>query len=107
MTVQPAPIETISLVALQAQLRAMLPALRERYGVATIWLFGSRLRGEAQPDSDLDVLVEFDDRPLSLLKFVELENHLSDVLGLRVDLVEKLALKPRIGQYILAEAQRV
>jgi len=92
---------------IRAQLRTMLPALRERYGVSAIWLFGSRLRGEARPDSDLDVLVEFDDRPLSLLKFVELENYLSDALGLRVDLVEKQALKPRIGRHILAEAQRV
>lgn len=85
----------------------MLPTLHERYGVLAVWLFGSRLRGEARPDSDLDVLVEFDDRPLSLLKFVELENYLSDALGLRVDLVEKQALKPRIGRRILTEAQHV
>ena len=107
MTAPFAPTTTSSPEAIRAQLRAMLPTLRERYGVLAVWLFGSRLRGEARPDSDLDILVEFDDRPLSLLKFVELENHLSDALGLRVDLVEKQALKPRIGQHILAEAQRV
>jgi predicted nucleotidyltransferase len=48
--------------------------------------------------------VEFEDRPLSLLKFIELENRLSDVLGLRVDLVEKQSLKPAIGRHILQEA---
>lgn len=89
---------------LHATLHALLPKLREQYGVHALWLFGSRQRGTARPDSDLDVLVEFDDRPLSLFKFVELENHLSDALSLRVDLVEKQTLKPAIGRHILEEA---
>ena len=66
-------------------------------------VFGSYVHGEQGPDSDLDLLVEFDDRPLSLLDVLRLENEISDALGLGVDLVEKRALRPHIGQRILAE----
>ena len=66
-------------------------------------VFGSYVHGEQGPDSDLDLLVEFDDRPLSLLDVLRLENEIGDALGLGVDLVEKRALKPYIGQRILAE----
>lgn len=62
------------------------------------------MRGEQDSDSDLDLLVEFDDRALSLLDVLRLENEISDALGLKVDLVEKRALRPHIGEYILAEA---
>ncbi len=84
-------------------LQAHLSELQRTYGVRTLGLFGSFVRGEERSASDLDVLVEFDDRPLSLFQFIELEHHLSDLLGVRVDLVEKAALKPAIGRHILAE----
>ncbi len=86
------------------KLRGMMPQLRGRYGVRSLALFGSFARGEERGSSDLDLLVEFDDRPLTLLEFVALEQELSDLLGVRVDLVEKTALRPRIGQRILSEA---
>jgi len=84
-------------------LRAHLPELRKRYGVRTLGVFGSYVRAEQRRRSDLDVLVEFDERPLTLIQFIELEHHLSDLLGAKVDLVEKSALKPGIGQRILQE----
>jgi len=65
-------------------------------------IFGSYLRKEQTETSDIDVLVEFSQTP-SLLKFINLENYLSDHLGVKVDLVHKLGLKPRIGERILAE----
>lgn len=99
--------EKVSVSDFQSKLRANLPDLQKKYGVRGLWVFGSRLRGDARPDSDLDVLVEFDDRPLSLLKFIEIENRLSDLLGIKVDLVEKKALKPLIGRRILQEAVAV
>ncbi len=78
--------------------------LREKYGIREIGIFGSYLRGGAKKESDLDVLVEFySDVKISLLDFVELENYLSDLLGVKVDLVERSALKPRIGKSILEE----
>jgi predicted nucleotidyltransferase len=84
-------------------LRTHLPEIRERYGVRALWLFGSYVRGEQGKRSDLDILVELDDRPLSLLKFIELEYYLSDLVGVKVDLVEKETLKPVIGRRILTE----
>ena len=83
-------------------LRTELPRLAERYEVAWLGLFGSRVRGEAGPDSDLDILVRFHTTP-GLIRFLELENHLSDLLGVRVDLVTAEALKPAIGERVLAE----
>ncbi|MFV1965833.1 MAG: nucleotidyltransferase family protein [Pirellulaceae bacterium] len=85
-------------------LRQYMPLLRERYGVEWLGLFGSYVRGDAGPDSDLDLLVRFHQTP-GLIRFVELENHLSDLLGLRVDLVMAEALKPNIGRRVLAEVE--
>ncbi len=87
-----------------AKLRKELPKLRSQYNVATIELFGSFVRNEQQANSDLDILVTFSKAP-SLFKFIELEDYLSDLLGIKVDLVMKSALKPNIGKRILSEAK--
>lgn len=76
--------------------------LQERYKVQELGIFGSYARQEQTEASDVDLLVEFSETP-SLLKFVNLENYLSDNLGVKVDLVHKSGLKPRIGERILAE----
>ncbi|MCK4532844.1 nucleotidyltransferase family protein [bacterium] len=76
--------------------------LREKYGVKGMGIFGSYLRSEAKESSDLDILVEFE-KSIGLLTFVELENYLSNILGIKVDLVMKGVLKPRIGKHILKE----
>jgi predicted nucleotidyltransferase len=78
------------------------PLLQERYGVKELGIFGSYVRQEQTATSDLDVLVEFSEVP-SLLKFINLENYLTDNLGTKVDLVHKSGLKPRLGERILAE----
>ena len=83
-------------------LRETLPFLRERYKVDSIGIFGSFVRNEQREESDLDLLVSFR-KPPSLLQFIELENYLSDLLGVRVDLVMKDTLKSRIGKRILRE----
>ena len=76
--------------------------LRKKFKVKTIGVFGSYARGEQKRSSDVDVLVEFE-QPVGLFQFMALENYLSDLLGVRVDLVSKKALKPHIGERILAE----
>ena len=76
--------------------------LQERYKIRELGIFGSYVRQEQTETSDVDLLVEFSETP-SLLKFVNLENYLSDNLGVKVDLVHKGGLKPRIGERILAE----
>jgi predicted nucleotidyltransferase len=78
------------------------PILAEKYKVKEIGIFGSYVRGEQKLKSDLDLLVDFTES-ISLLGFVHLENELSVLLGIKVDLVMKSALKPRIGKHILEE----
>jgi uncharacterized protein len=85
------------------ELRRTVPYLRDKYHVETLEVFGSYVRAEQQLTSDLDLLVTFSQLP-GLLKFIELENYLSDLLGVNVDLVMKDSLKPVIGQRILSEA---
>ena len=87
---------------IRRDLRSRLPELRERYGVSYLGIFGSYVRGEQKKTSDVDVLVEFD-RPGTLLDFIHLQNDLMDLLGVKVDLVEKNGLKPAIKPYVLAE----
>lgn len=98
--------ERLPTAELRRRLRETLPALREQFGVLSLELFGSCLHGDDGPESDVDLLVRFDRTP-GLIRFVALENHLSDLLGRRVDLVMPDALKPNIGRRVLAEAQPV
>ena len=83
-------------------LKTSLPEVRRRWKVRSLGIFGSYVRGETHATSDLDVLVEFDEAP-SLLELIFLEEYLSSKVGLKVDLVMKKALRPRIGKRILAE----
>ena len=76
--------------------------LEEMYHVKSIGVFGSFVRGEQKKGSDIDILVEFK-KPIGFFKFLELEEYLSNLLGIRVDLVSRKALKPRIGKHILRE----
>ncbi len=92
--------------AVLARLRRLLPRLEERFGVSRLDVFGSYVHGTARKGSDLDLLVEFD-RPIDLLDLVATENFISDELGVRVDLVMRSSLKPRIRDRVLAEAMPV
>jgi len=79
-----------------------MPILKERYGVTKIGIFGSFIRSESRKDSDLDLLVEFD-KSIDLLMFINLENYLSDITEIKVELSMKDVLKRRIGEHILKE----
>jgi uncharacterized protein len=87
-------------------LRQHLPQLRAQYHVDTLQTFGSYVRAEQTAASDLDLLVTFTETP-SLLEFIALENYLSDLLGVKVDLVMASALKPALEKIILDEANPV
>jgi len=80
--------------------------LEEEFGLREIGIFGSYVRGDQLQKSDLDILVEIE-RPMGFIKFIKLENHLSQILGVKVDLVTKKALKHYIGKRILQEVQYV
>ena len=91
-----------TVVEIKKLLESQRDDLRAKYGVREIGIFGSYVREEHKDTSDVDILVDFE-RPVGLLLFTGLKNHLSDVLGAEVDLVMKKALKPRIGKRILEE----
>jgi predicted nucleotidyltransferase len=94
-----------SLEDMTALLREKLPELQRIYGVTSMEIFGSWVRGEQTGKSDLDILVEFDPvRKISLFGFVSLEQELSDYLGIPIDLVEKNTIKPALRRRILNEA---
>jgi predicted nucleotidyltransferase len=76
------------------------------YRVKSLGVFGSLVRGEQNDASDIDILIEFVDNP-GLIDFIALENHLSELLGTKVDLVMKDSLKPTIGERILREVVAV
>lgn len=78
--------------------------LRKEYGVKEIGIFGSYIRGEQNDKSDVDILIELE-KPIGFVRFMKLENSISDLLGIKVDLVTKKALKPFIGRRILQEVQ--
>lgn len=83
--------------------RARIQAL----GVRRLALFGSVVRGEARPDSDVDLLVQFDPEQKTLDNFMELCFLLEELLGRRIELVTTESLSPYIGPHILREAEDV
>ena len=83
-------------------LKNELPVVRERFHVKELSLFGSYSRNEQKKNSDVDILVEFAE-PVGFFTFLDLEEHLSNLLGVKVDLVSKKALKPNIGKRIMEE----
>lgn len=91
------------------QLESALDILRrhqselQQLGVKSIALFGSVVREEIRPESDIDILVEFG-RPVGLFAFFRLQHRLEDLLGKRVDLVTPPALKRQLRDRILKEA---
>lgn len=90
----------------RAELRRQLPELQKRYKVATLGLFGSYVKGTQRADSDLDLLVTFQEMP-SLFRLIDLQDHLSDLLRVQVDLVVRDSLRPRIGERIRSEVVAV
>ena len=93
---------SLDLTQIIAALHRLLPRLARQYHVQSLGVFGSYVRHAQRPGSDLDVLVTFEEPP-GLLTFLALENYLADVLGVKVDLVMREALKPAIGEHILRE----
>jgi len=100
--------------------RPMMPPMRRRealriiaeheqelrdLGVRSLSLFGSVARDQAEPGSDIDVIVEFD-RPVGYFHLFDVQDRLEGFLGCKVDLVTPGGLRPELRQGILAEAVR-
>ncbi|HEY9601016.1 MAG TPA: nucleotidyltransferase family protein, partial [Allocoleopsis sp.] len=83
--------------------RRYKPILLEKYKwLSELGIFGSYVRGEQNEESDVDVLVDYTEAP-DLIELIDLENYLSDNLGMKVDVVTKNGLKPRLKERILSE----
>ncbi len=76
--------------------------LDQEYNIKKLGIFGSYSKGTASKKSDLDILVEFSEPP-TIFKFVQLERRLSRILGIKVDLVTKNALKSLMKKEVLTE----
>jgi len=88
---------------IRASIRQHGDVLAEKYGVAIVSIFGSYVRGEQGKSSDLDLLAEIL-RPVSLLELVGAEIYLSEMLGMKVDLVPKRNVREELREAILEEA---
>jgi uncharacterized protein len=85
---------------------ASLVELCRRYGVKELSIFGSAVRGEMRPESDVDILVEFEPGVrVGLIKFESLAEELEALAGRRVDLVTKRGLKPWVRPGVLKDAR--
>jgi len=80
--------------------------LVRRYGVTRLALFGSTVRDEARPDSDVDIVVAFDG-PATSKRYFGVQFYLEDELGCRVDLVTEKAMRPELRPFIEKEAINV
>jgi len=77
--------------------------IRERFGVEQIGVFGSFVRGEERPESDVDILVKFRDGEETFHHYMDLKFFLEDLFGRKVDLVIHDTLKPRLREPVLRE----
>ena len=96
---------TLAMTVLET-LNTIKPQLASQYHIRRFGLFGSVIRGEQTPDSDIDILVEFETAP-SIFGFLELEEKLEEVLHAPVDLVDIEGIKPLLRSKILSEVQYV
>ena len=85
-----------------AILKKQMPELTTRYQIKSLGIFGSYARNEHSKRSDLDILVEYSKTP-NLFEFMDLEEYLTQLLKVKVDLVSRHALRGEIGQRILSQ----
>jgi predicted nucleotidyltransferase len=89
-----------------AMLRARYPEMCDRFGVASLWIFGSASRDELGEDSDVDLMVSFNGRA-TFDRYFGLKLYLEELLGRPVDLATERMLKPRLRRRIESELLRV
>lgn len=93
---------TINIDTVKNKIQKNLKFLEHSYKVKNIGVFGSVARGDNNQKSDIDILVEFSE-PISMFRFIDLEDYLGEVVGRKVDLVTKKSLKAAISKEILAD----
>ena len=83
-------------------LRQSKPFLKDNYRITEVGIFGSYARGKETESSDVDVIVDYQ-KPPTLIMLVELKEYLSSLIDMKVDVVTKKGLKPRIKEKVLSE----
>jgi len=78
-----------------------------RIGVARLYLFGSVARQQARPDSDVDLFFDTDNPRFSLIELVDVQEQVTEILGMQTDVMTRASLHPMLRQRIEAEALRV
>ena len=89
------------------EIKKKIVKILKKNNVVRAGIFGSYARGEQKKNSDIDILVEINDKKMSLLGFIAIKHKIEDVLRKKVDLVEYKVIKPRIKQRILNEEIRI
>jgi len=84
------------------KLKSEKAGLHEKYKITKLGVFGSYARGEEKPDSDIDLLIEFEDIP-GMTEFFGAEEYLEKVLNKKVDLVREGAIRPELKNKIMSE----
>ena len=83
-----------------------LQSLAKKYGIRSLDVFGSRARGDARKNSDIDLLVTFR-KPIGLFQFVRIQREISEELGMKVDLVTRNSLNRHVKPYVLRDLKKI
>lgn len=86
------------------ELEAHLSEMQERFGIESLYLFGSVARGEDTIDSDIDILYTFKEGASTLANLIELDEYLEELLGRKIDLVGRNWISPYIRSDVIAGA---
>ena len=93
----------MNLQEIKQTLKEKMPEIKEKYGVKNLYIFGSYVRGEQTPESDIDILVEFEKGKKTFDNYMDLKFYLEGLFGKKVDLIIKEAVKPKLKKYIYEE----
>lgn len=76
--------------------------LLKKYNVIKLGIFGSVARGDDRPDSDVDILIEFNEAP-GMIEFFSTEEYLENLLNRKIDLVRENAIRPELKDSIMSD----
>jgi hypothetical protein len=97
----------MDIIQVRQKLAANDASFKERFHVMELGIFGSLVKGRQRRGSDVDILVTFDKGHKDFFNYMRLKSCLEELTGMKVDLVMKDALKPRLRERILNEVEYV